>query len=446
MNILRTIKHTLLAQAYRCAAGILCRVGTRARRSTERQLLVVCSAFPPNVGGGVYRPLSWIRTAEEFAWRVTVATQSSDVVRSRAGKELLMRVPEDASVLRLPRIWIKPGRTFFPSTDGDLAMAFYHALVTIRRMKRAPPTLVLVSGPEFDNFTLARLVARYFRVPLVLDYRDEWSDSPFDFVRHGRDDRLYERRALDAARLAVFTTRSQLEANRLSFGATPERIVIPNGWDDDLFSPSDAPDTGDPRRSTITIRYTGNLGAHVDPAAFLSALAGASRQRPDLIDRVRIHITGSVPETVRRMLTELKLESLVSVDDAIPQSEVPRLLRQSDALLILYPRIMARYIPGKLYEYLATGRPILVIGDEGEVPDLVRTLRAGLVASGASPQALIEMVERLLDCAPHTFQTPERRRWVERHSRSEAARTLLRKLDGIAAECRIPGNGHTLSM
>lgn len=432
IGALRTIKHTVMAHAYRCAAELLSRVGSRTSADPERRLLIVCTAFPPLVGGGTYRPLSWVRLAREFGWRVTIATQSSAIPRSRAGEELLKRVPADATVIRLPNIWIKPSPRFFPSTDGALSAAYYQALVTMRRMEQARPSLVLASGPEFDNFTLARLVAQHFRAPLVLDYRDEWSDSPFDFVQHGKHDRIYERRALDAARLAIFTTRSQLEMSRRSFRDTPERIVIPNGWDDDLFSPSGPNGDAETSEDLITIRYTGNLGLHVDPTSFLSALAEANRMRPDLIGRIRLRITGSVHASVLQTLHALKLDPLVSIEPAVPQSEVAQLLRRSDALLILYPKIMARYVPGKFYEYMVSGRPILVVGEAGEVPDIVRHLDAGFVISGTSAQALVETVERLSAASGGHFNKPDRQRWVKTHSRSEAARILMRKLAEIA--------------
>jgi hypothetical protein len=367
---------------------------------------------------------------KEFGWEVTVATQASAVPRSKGGEELLKKLRKELCVFRFPSIWIKPSPRFFPSTDGQLSEAFYYALVTIKHMRRSPPSIVLVSGPPFDNFTLARLVARYFRVPLVLDYRDEWSDSPFDFVKKGKHDQIYERRALDAARLAIFTTYSQMERNRHSFGEKPERAIIPNGWDDEVFS-SQSWDNGK-SSGLITIRYIGNLGLHVEPTSFFSVLAQAYEMEPKLIGKLRFRFIGSADEGLKQFINALNLDDLVSFDKAVPQSEVSRLLAESDALLILYPHIMARYIPGKFYEYMYSGRPILVFGEDGEVPALVKYLGAGICASGILPQSLIEAVEKISNSSASAFQTTGRKEWIEHHSRSEGARKIMEKLEQIS--------------
>lgn len=119
-------------------------------------------------------------------------------------------------------------------------------LVSERRWRiRARPADVR-RGPPFRQFPAAYLLARRHGVPLVVDYRDECTACPFDFVRRDNADLWWERRCLGAAALAIFTTESQRQNALHTFRElSPERaLVIHNGWDSDAGPAPESPARG----------------------------------------------------------------------------------------------------------------------------------------------------------------------------------------------------------
>src|SRR5690606_33567275 len=99
------------------------------------------------------------------------------------------------------------------------------------------PKVVIATGPPFHSFVAGVLLSRMWRVPLVLDYRDEWTECPFPFVQLGNADHFWERRVNAHADRIVLVTQSQLEHHARAFpnafaNASRERmVVIPNGWE-----------------------------------------------------------------------------------------------------------------------------------------------------------------------------------------------------------------------
>ena len=396
--------------------------------------------FPPTVTGGTYRPAALAKYGSEAGLDFTVISSPLFRKPSAAGRYLAAQLPSDVRVIRVRTSPLEPLASVLPSIDGGALNAHEIWRAGLAAFDERRPEFVIATGPPFHTFVAAHLLAARFEVPLVLEYRDEWTECPFEFVRSGPDDRLWERRCLAGATRVVFTTRSQLERHVEVFPELEREkcVVIPNGWE-----PADAPEfeiDGDPPSARgdegpLTISFTGNLGNHTLPRAFLQCLAESIRRRPAL-GRFRFRFVGQRSERAESQLASFPHPQMLRIDDQVPKDEVPRILHESTGLLLLNPPAFERYIPGKLYEYLAAGRPILVYGEGGEVARLVARLGAGYVVTDGDPEGLADALESIATHPPGLHPGTARARWLQRHTRRVLAQRTVRLLEEVREEMK----------
>ena len=425
---------TLVACAWWAASEIaaaVARIAPHGAPRGPRTLLLLASAFPPAVTGGTFRPLALVRRASDQGWRVLVASREPEWHPGPLGVQLLSTVPAEARVTRLrPPAW-PAAQAWFPAIDGGFLDALATVLLAWRAFRRERPHVILASGPPFHVFVAGHYLARLFGRPLVLDYRDEWTQCPFDFVRRGNADAAWERRCLRAAAAVVFTTRSQMEHHRRAFPATPpDRChVIPNGWSA-VARPGTAPSETPPgERSTLS--FVGALGDHTVPDRFLDTLGRAIEARPVLRSTLRVRFVGYRSTRAAAALDGFPFAEMLETVDEVPKPEADRLMRESTALLLLNDPRFERYLPGKLYEYLAARRPVLVFGEGGEAGRLVKELGGGVVVPADDGPALAEALERL-GRWPAEDPCSRRAAWLGEHTRERLSQRMLDLLESVA--------------
>jgi glycosyltransferase involved in cell wall biosynthesis len=210
------------------------------RRGSGRHLALLAWALPPNSNAGVHRPLSLLRYGPGAGWRVAAFHGVAPANQRQHGEELRASIPDVVRLCEVAELKLQPSYRATPQIDGGFGNAIAFARHAIATLRDDPPDVVLASGPPFFVFVAARWLARHFGVSLVLDYRDEWSECPFDFVAHGRDDRAWEERCHADAAAVVFTTESHRRHQIAAFaGLEAARThVLPNGWEPGDFETS----------------------------------------------------------------------------------------------------------------------------------------------------------------------------------------------------------------
>jgi glycosyltransferase involved in cell wall biosynthesis len=365
----------------------------RATRSrTGRHLALFAWALPPSSNVGVHRTLSFIQYGCRRGWHIDAFSSEPPATQRQHGDELLARVPRETTIHVVPASSREPSYRAFPRIDGGFTNALAYAHSAIKTMANDPPDAVLASGPRFFAFVSALLVARRFGVPLVLDYRDEWTECPFEFVQKSGRDRAWERRCLRNADAVLFTTQLQLQHQLSTFPELdPQKAhVVSNGWDPDEFLPrreervASAGDTD----SMLRIAYLGSLAGQTPPHDFLESLQQLLTNEPEWASRVRVKFIGRRGPRAEEALRAFAFPAVLEVMDQVGKREAIEQMQEGDALLVLAPPGIERYLPAKLFEYLAARRPVLVFGSRGEPSSLVEELGAGVYCPSGSVAAL----------------------------------------------------------
>jgi glycosyltransferase involved in cell wall biosynthesis len=399
-------------------------------------LLLFAWSFPPEINGGVYRPTSLAKYAVRAGWRVTVSAGPLTGQPSAAGIDLRNSLPDTVGIFRaLPA----PPTSYklLPKIDGGFQNIVPIARAAVGACLRDRPTVIVASGPPFLTFISANFVAKRFRVPLVLEYRDEWSVHTPRFVTAGAFDKKWERKLLRSASAIVFVTEASRDAYLASIDEldASKCLVIPNGWDPDDFALEPASSTGNSvrNRGKLVISFVGSTGLMAKPDKFLVRFQEVLIRCPSLRERLLVRFTGPKSDESRAAFTNFQNQFPNSIElvDGVPKSEAIAEMRRAGALLLLLDSFYDTTIPGKLYEYLAAGAPILVFGDTGVAADLVRRFDAGLVIPTDDSSHLEAALLHLLEEPGTHRENPERIAWLADHSRSAQAARMLRVLSEV---------------
>ena len=399
----------------------------------KRHLLILTEVLPPYVSGGVYRPTSWLRFGGENNWRVSAVGAELSNKITPAGEYLKESIPDNATLAYAPDPKIQPAWRLSPRLQGGFLSALKLYRTAVARFGDDPPSVIVATGPSFFSYVAGMWAARYFGAKLVLDYRDEWTECPFDFVKTSSWDIWWEKRCLDRADKVFFTTEAMLKHQLEVFPnlSAPKCAVQPNGWDStdvpDMVPQAHEKDGKDLQYLT----FLGNLPDWLLPDDFLASFAQLLTKRPDYRSRIGLRFVGIQSPLARKALDAFPYPENIKTQGLVTKPEAERLARESFALLTLTSVDLARYRPGKVIEYLASDRPLLVYGAPGEVSALVSRLGAGVFVGRHDVTALEAAVARLFNDPPESWKNAERRAWTAANSRRALAKGFFASLDGL---------------
>ncbi len=407
--------------------------------AAKRHLALFAWALPPASNGGVYRPLSFIQHGAALGWEIDAFHGEVPAQQSQHGQDLRSKVPPSVRMHLVPSLRLSASYKLTPQIDGGFANALQMAEIAIERLSTHPPSVVLASGPPFYSFVAAYFVARHFSVPLVLDYRDEWSECPFDFVNQHRSNRKWESRCLDAADAVLFTTRSHLEhqLNKFPVLARSRCHLVPNGWEAEDFAAIES--SGDQYQSVageISIAHIGTLAGHTPITPFLSTLDSLLRHSKNSQTNVKLKLVGRRTPDIDRALAEFPHTAALEIIDHLPKRQANKVMTTADVQLLIASKDLERYLPGKLFDYLAARRPILVFGAEGEASRLVESLGMGCrVANGAGPEELHSALQSLMNMDLRE-QEKKLAAWLAEHRRDVLAHRAFSVLESLQSSHR----------
>ena len=371
-----------------------------------KRLLLVSYYFPPLGGSGVFRALRLSKYLPRHDWAVTVLAADARV-RALKDPSLLGEVRSDVTVERTasfePRaLYIALNRLGLGRLVGRLEPWLmvpddhrgWVPFATRRGARllgeRKYDAMVTTAGP-YSAHLVGMTLRRRTGIPWVADFRDEWTTNPYLRDRyptgwHRRLNRALERKVLDGADRVVCVSRPWLDAIR---GVAPELgtakfAVLPNGYDAEHF-----PTGPGPPPDRFRVVYTGVFYGHRSPESFFEAVRRAvasGRIPPDDLEVVFMGHGGGEHEN------DPALGGLLRSFEHRPYFESLEMLRKAALLLLVVPpEGGAGNHTGKLFPYLASGRPILALApDENVAAELVRSSRSGVVVAPDDPDAIAD--------------------------------------------------------
>ncbi|RPH77601.1 MAG: glycosyltransferase, partial [Planctomycetaceae bacterium] len=334
--------------------------------------------------------------------------------------------------------WRVEGRVRDALKYPDRFAAWARAALPAARevLSRQSHSILYSTSPPMTSHWIALRLKREFRLPWVADFRDPWTDNVIDYGdpphwRRRIDFRLEHAVCREAERVIANT-----ETNRSMLikkhGIAQERVVtITNGFDEEDFVGID--EMPPPDRFRIT--YCGSFYRTYNPAAFLVALKALLGRRPDAA--IQVTLAGSACQWARENVRDPELLQRIDLRGQIPNREVLALLAASHMLLHTYPGGIPYSVPGKLYEYIRSGRPIVAVGDRpSEVASLVEATCRGRVFRPDETAQLSAFLEAEFDKWQRTAEAPAGvsvDACLDRYERKTLTRRLAHVFETISA-------------
>jgi glycosyltransferase involved in cell wall biosynthesis len=435
-----------------------------------RRVLMVLYYFPPSGGPGVQRGLKFVRYLPEFGWEPLVLTVRETADFPVRDETLVREIPSGLRVVRTacPEFYglyrTLTGQRGVASLDvasqsaaetrplrrllrGVRASLFIPdgrvgwqapAVRAGMRLHRDPGFDAIVSsGPPFTSHLIGRTLARRTRRPWIADYRDPWIEATFYPRRpaFARDiDRRLEAACVREATASVTVGEGMARGFLTRYPALdPARLrVIANGYDPADFEGVPREDDG-----LLRLTHTGSLFLGRTPGALLDALETLAREEPGFAHATRLCFAGRVDGDLITRVRGSVLEDLTEWPGYLAHRDSIALLRRSRVLLLLIGTDAQAHtmVTGKVYEYLASGVPILAIGPrDGDAARLLERTRAGWVFEPHEGEAIREHLRTLYrrQRAHEDFGLHPDASEIGRYSRRELTRSLAQLLDASA--------------
>lgn len=370
----------------------------------QRRILLVSYFYPPCRDTGILRPTAMAKWLREIGHDVVVLTTSAygsepgdaeaGVVRTADAQRWRARLGGKERIDALYDADTYSGRPHFLSkliVPEPLAAAWMpFARSRALALHRARPfDAVLTTSPP-ESVHAVGVALRRRGVPWVADIRDAWtyeSVRPAFPTRLQRElDRMLERRWLGRADGVVCVSRPAGDDLRRREIADP--VLIPNGWDPSLAPAARAEPTGllDPERTSLV--YTGRFGSFGrDPRALVEGLATLAASDPDAAARLELVLAGPLNPAEEALFARDVAPARIVRLGTLERGRALALQAEADALLLLAHPTRSQLLNIKLFEYLASGTPVLALAGGTEAGRVVEEL-GGTTVRADDPEAI----------------------------------------------------------
>ena len=399
----------------------------------QTRVLIITYLFPPSGGVGVPRFVNYARYLSQFGCRVSVLTAKNPSTPVY-DPGLAKHVPASTKVYRvfnpeLPydlrdRIWkrINPSKSnatavaqprisrfrtvaraiieHFCFPDVQATWVPFAVSAAKRIIRRENIDTVLLNAPPFSCLKIAVAIRKRFpKLKLIIDFRDEWISNyiaDFDVRRTHRQQRRardLERAAIEAADFVSGITPAQTQQIRARYPNHPESkfICVPNGYDAELFS-GFRPPAGNDQKMVVT--YFGTVYANRVYTPLWRYLDVVEQLPEGVRNQIETRFVGRVAREAAPLFE--KYTSNIKLLGFLPRAEAVKLLEQTDCQLMVSLNPTSH--GGKLFDYLASGRPILALAQpDGEIGRILRETRAGWCVDPGDEQGIRDMLMRAFE-------------------------------------------------
>ena len=393
-----------------------------------KRVLIISYYWPPTGGSGVQRWVKFAKYLPSEGWQPVIYTPENpeqlaideslaaeipaevEVIKTRIvepyeiykkllrksghSKEAVEVNPVNAqnkSFLQKVAMWVR-GNLFRP--DPRCMWIGPSVRFLKKYLKEHPVDLIVSTGPPQSMHLIGRRLALETGLPWIADFRDPWTKI-FYFkhlsMTHGTErwHKKMEMKVLDDASVVVAV--SPLVQQEFQAMTSTRVELITNGFDECDFAAEPCHEAEGGSDNEFCVTHTGLFAADGNPTVLWEVLAEKCASDNAFRKALKIKLIGKTDESILTALNEAGLSECVKNIGYLPHSEAVEQQRNA-SLLILPLRKEPEYkavLPGKLFEYLASRRPVLGIGQkDGAMAMILNETKTGVVLDWEDREAI----------------------------------------------------------
>ncbi len=366
------------------------------------RVLIITYYWPPSGGAGVQRWLKFAKYLPQSGWEPVILTVDPEYASYPALDTSLEKdIPENTRVYRTKATdWFRfyekdkskiPSGGFATNKDdsfkGKLSRfirgnffipdprrgwnrnAFKKACELIE--KEGIKHIITTSPPHSTQLIGLKLKKYFPEIKWMADLRDPWTDIYYydlfypSFISR-KIDLGYEKAVLENADIITTVGPSLGKYFESKVPGAAEKIkIVHNGYDESDFENLTASTP-----AKFTISYTGTISESYPVEGFIKAISGLIEKG----QKLSLKFTGHISEVLKeRFISAIGSENLEFIPYSDHKTAVGQMLSSSIQLLVLARDQRNRsFLPGKLFEYIASGKPVLCLGPvDGDTAEIL---------------------------------------------------------------------------
>ena len=374
----------------------------------RKKVLIITYYWPPAGGPGVQRWLKFIKYLPEFDIEPIVYIPKNPNYPI-IDESLVDEIPNDLTIIRQPIVEpyklaskISKGQSdtiskgIIPDTKKqsvvERLMLFVRGnfFIPDARKKWVKPSVnylstyirdynidtIITTGPPHSLHLIGEQLKSRLDIKWIADFRDPWTTIGYHkklklLPMAKKKHKFLESKVLNAANTIVVTS-NNTKQNFLSLTEKPIEVIT-NGYDYESVGNVELD-------VKFSLAHIGSLLSDRNPEVLWNVLEELVNNNKIFASMLQLNFVGSVSKDVLRSLEKHKLSQYVNLIGYVPHAEAVKHQRKSQILLLIEidSEETKCIIPGKLFEYMVSNRPILAIGPEGsDVHDILRTTNTG---------------------------------------------------------------------
>ena len=375
----------------------------------QKKLLIITYYFPPAGGPGVQRWLKFVKYLPEFGVQPIVyipenptypiideglRSQISDKViiiknkiwepyqlASVFSKKKTKKISsgifphkKKQTVLDKTFLWIR-GNLFIP--DARVFWVKPSVSYLEKYIQENDIDIIVTSGPPHSLHLIGLELKQKLNVKWFADFRDPWTTIGYHKALRlsgyaAKKHKKLEQKVLNAADKVIVTSKT----TKTEFQAITNKpiSVITNGYDVENVE-KQALD------SKFTLAHIGSFLSDRNPKFLWKCLIELLTEIPNFKSHLEIKLIGAVSQEVLDSIEDFKLKGYLNLLGYVSHHEAISHQKKSQVLLLIEinSEDTKSIIPGKLFEYMVSNRPIIAIGPQGsDFSDIIKETNTGV--------------------------------------------------------------------
>jgi glycosyltransferase involved in cell wall biosynthesis len=382
-----------------------------------KKLLMISYQFPPDVGS-IQRILNYVKYLPEYGWQPVVLTHKDDVDLCKKIDDQFLT--NNVKVIRCGRKFSirnllfrrSKTNTNINSSEGNnkktqtlIGKLFFYIKQVIRKVfyfiywpdvfitwvpsaiknakriiKSENIDIVYIVTPPHSSSIIGFFLKGMPNVKVLLDFRDPWAND-VDLISptfiHRSAHKFAEKKVINKCDAITTTTQAHSDYFKKTVIKTETQKVhtITNGVDIQSYKPKYTD-----LYPSFTITYTGNFDSTRQPDPLLKAVANIRKNSPHVFGSEAIKFFGVYNIFLDEKAKTYGLTNIIKQYGIIEFNDVINEMSRASILLLVVhndPVTPKFCIPAKLFEYIASGRPILAITPPGAAYDIILKYNLG---------------------------------------------------------------------